>query len=168
MKTLMGNRPYAYVAPAVLLVITAAYVAVAHGYAPRAAMFPLIVGWAVLILLALDFMSRSKTNIGEAINVWLNGASSAEMNERKEENPIPLRTELAAFLVVAAFVAGMVFIGILYSVPIYTFASMRFLGKRSIKASAITAVAIGAFVYAMFIAFLGVELFPGILFGGQF
>jgi hypothetical protein len=165
MKTVFGAPLSAYTAPFVLLIAAVLYVGTAYTYRPAAAAFPLAVGWATIILLILDLISRSKTNLGEGVNLWLNGATSAEMAQKDKPAP-PVRRQAAAIFCVAAFVAAMILIGILYAVPPYVFFSMWLFGGKSLKVSAISAIGITLFVYLMFVAFLRVELYPGVLFGG--
>jgi hypothetical protein len=143
-----------------MVAITIGYLAIAYTYAPRARLFPVPVGWLMLLLLALDLVSRTKTPAGEALTRLLNPATEAEGAEPR----FPLPRQLSALLWVALFTAALVLIGIIYAVPLYVFGSMRFHGRKSYLTSLITAVCVTVFTWLLFGFALQVELYPGVLF----
>ena len=61
----------------------------------------------------------------------------------------------------------MVFIGILYAVPLYVFSSLYFRGKRSLILAVGVSAAATAMIWLLFQAVLGLELYPGMIFGGN-
>jgi hypothetical protein len=159
-KRVLGTPIVEYVPALVLVAVTMAYLATAYTYAPQARLFPVPVGWLMLLLLGLDLVSRTKTPVGETLTRWLNPAAEQEEAEAR----FPLLRQLSALLWVAFFTAALVLIGIMYAVPLYVFGSMRFHGRKSYLTSLITAVAVTAFTWLLFAFALQVELYPGLLF----
>ena len=160
MKRVLGTPFVEYVPALVMVAITIGYLALAYTYAPRARLFPVPVGWLMLLLLALDLVSRTKTPTGEALTRLLNPAAEAEGVEPR----FPLLRQFSALLWVAFFTAALLLIGIMYAVPLYVFGSMRFHGKKSYLTSLITAICVAAFTWLLFAFALQVELYPGLLF----
>ena len=143
-----------------MLAVTIVYLAVAYTYTEQARLFPVPVGWLMLALLALDLVSRTKTQTGEALTRLLNPAAEAQGAEQR----FPVLRQFSAILWVAFFTAALVLIGIMYAVPLYVFGSMRFHGRKSYLTSLIAAVCVTAFTWVLFAFALQVELYPGMLF----
>src|SRR5262245_14980320 len=143
-----------------MLAVTIAYLATAYTYSEQARLFPVPVGWLMLLLLALDIVSRTKTPTGEMLTRLLNPAAEAEGQEPR----FPLLRQLSALLWVAFFAAALVLIGIMLAVPLYVFGSMRFHGRKSYLTSLVTAAAVTAFTWLLFAVALQVELYPGYFF----
>ena len=74
--------------------------------------------------------------------------------------------QIGAVAWVFSFALAMLFIGILYAVPLYVFASLFLRGRRSLLLSAGTAALATAMIWILFAAILRLELYPGMLFGG--
>jgi hypothetical protein len=159
-KRVLGTPLVEYVPALVMVAVTMAYLVTAYTYAPQARLFPVPVGWLMLLLLGLDLASRTKTPLGETLTRWLNPAAEHEEAEPR----FPLLRQLSAILWVAFFTAALVLVGIMYAVPLYVFGSMRFHGKKSYFTSLVTAVAVTAFTWVLFAFALQVELYPGMLF----
>ena len=160
MRRVLGTPVVEYLPALVMLAVTIAYLTVAYTYTEQARLFPVPVGWLMLLLLALDLVSRTKTPIGETLTRLLNPAAEVE----GAEDRFPLLRQLSAILWVAFFTAALVLIGIMYAVPLYVFGSMRFHGRKSFLTSLVTAVCVTAFTWVLFAFALQVELYPGILF----
>jgi hypothetical protein len=142
-----------------LLIITVAYLIVAYQYSPASRAFPVMVAWLMIVLLALDLVSRTPTKFGRTVTRWLNPASAAETIHIN-------RQDLVAVLWVAGFVTALVLIGVLYAVLLFVFASARWRGKRSYTLSFVLAVSTTLFVWLLFTWLLRIELYPGLLSGG--
>jgi hypothetical protein len=160
MKRVLGTPLVEYLPALVMFAVTIAYLAVAYTYTVQARLFPVPVGWLMLVLLALDLVSRTKTPIGENLTRLLNPASEVEGAEPR----FPVLSQLSALLWVAFFTAALVLIGIMYAVPLYVFGSMRFHGRKSYLTSLVTAACVTAFTWLLFAFALQVELYPGALF----
>jgi hypothetical protein len=152
-----------YAPPLVLLAVTIIYLVTGYEYSSEARAFPVTVAWVMLVLVGLDFASRTKTPLGESLIRTLNPAATPEKVEQLPRYPI--LKQLSAIGWVVGFVALMVLIGILYAVPVYVFASMYVRGKRPLWLSAAVAGAATLFIWFLFERVLMLELYRGILFG---
>jgi len=143
-----------------LLIITIAYLMVAYQYSPASRAFPVMVAWSMIVLLALDLVSRTSTKLGRAVTRWLNPAIAAP--ETTHVN----RHDLIAVLWVAGFVTALILIGVPYAVLLFVFSSARWRGKRSYAVSFLLAVATMLVIWLLFTWLLRIELYPGLLLGG--
>jgi len=159
-KRVLGTPLVEYVPALVMVGMTIVYLAVAYSYTEQARLFPVPVGWLMLLLLGLDLVSRTKTPAGETLTRWLNPAAENEEAEPR----FPILRQLSALFWLAFFTAALVLIGIMYAVPLYVFGSMRFHGRKSYLTSLVTAAAVTAFTWLLFAFALQVELYPGALF----
>lgn len=162
MKRLFGAPIIGYLPAFVLMLLTAVYLATAYGYAPESRIMPVLVAWSMLVLLALDLASRTRTRLGRAVTRWLNPAAAGE-----EYGPrYPASQQVAAVLWLAGFAAALVLIGVLYAVPLYIVASLRLHGRRSYFFSLAAAAGVTLIVWLLFSVVLRLQLYPGLLFGG--
>jgi len=160
MKRVLGTPVVDYLPALVMLAVTVAYLATAYTYSVQARLFPVPVGWLMLLLLGLDLVSRTKTPVGENLTRLLNPAAEVEGAEPR----FPVLRQLSAILWVAFFTAALVLIGIMYAVPLYVFGTMRFHGRKSYQTSLIAAICVTVFTWVLFAFALQVELYPGALF----
>ncbi len=163
MKTLFGTPLAAYAPPFLLLLITIVYLVTGYEYSAEARAFPVTVAWAMLAFVALDFVSRTKTPIGESLLSPLNPAAAPDKVEHLPHYPV--LKQFAAIAWVLGFVGLMVLIGILYAVPAYVFASMFVRGRRPLWLCAAVAAAVTLFIWFLFERVLMLELYAGVLFG---
>jgi hypothetical protein len=163
-KQVFGT-PVADYLPAIgLLVLTIGYLITAYGYPPDARAVPAGVAWVMLALVILDLLSRTRTQFGMTLMHWLNPAGDpAAMKEHKR---YPVLKQIGAVLWIAGFAAAMLLIGILYAVPLYVFASLYFRGGRPLLLAVAVSAGATAMIWALFVAVLGLQLYPGMLFGG--
>jgi len=159
-RLFLGTPFISYVPPLALGIITILYLITAYTYSGVAGAMPIAVGWIMLVLLALDLVSRTKTGIGLAL---MRGLNPAAEHEDKEERS-PLKTQLSAILWPSAFTAALVLVGVLIAVPLYVLLSMRIHGRWSWLWSAITALITILCIYLLFEIALQVRLYPGVLF----
>lgn len=155
-----GGRPSltAYAPSAAAWALTCIYLATAYTYrsAPRA--MPLLVGWAVWILLALDLAALSPTRFGRALTSWLNPAR--ETPETGRRGFVRQVTVLGS---VGLLAASFALLGVLASVAIYVFGMIRYFGRRSPLLAALAAAALTSFVWVVFVRLLHIELYGGLL-----
>jgi hypothetical protein len=163
-KQVFGTPVTDYMPAMGLLVLTIAYLATAYNYSPDARAVPAGVAWVMLVLVILDLVSRTRTQIGTTLMHWLNPAGDPD--KMKEHKRYPALKQIGAVLWIAGFAAAMVFIGILYAVPLYVFASLYFRGRRPLLLAAGVSAAATVAIWLLFVAVLGLELYPGMLFGG--
>jgi hypothetical protein len=164
-KNLFGTPVSDYLPAAGLLVLTIGYLATAYNYSPDARAVPAGVAWVMLVLVGLDLVSRTRTALGATLMHWLNPAGDAD--KMADHKRYPALKQIGAVLWIAGFAAAMLLIGILYAVPLYVFASLFFRGKRSLLLAAGVSATATAMIWLLFVAVLGLELYPGMLFGGN-
>ena len=121
---------------------------------------PLLVGYAGLVLGALDLVSRFEGAVPNAVRITMGaGFSHPEITHNSK-----LSAELVQVGWMTLFVVMLLFIGVLPAVPVYVLASMRINGRRTWKESVIASVATLAFVFVVFEVLLAFELYRGVLF----
>ena len=159
MKQILGTRILDYLPALGLLGITILYLVTAYSYDARAREIPAAVGWVMLVLIVLDFVSRTKTAPGIALLRFLNPAAEENVEER-----YPMGKQISAILWVALYTVLLLLVGVMIATPLYVFGSMRFHGKRTYFTALLTAVLVTAFTWALFAFALRVQLYPGMLF----
>lgn len=164
MKQVFGTPVADYLPALGLLVLTIGYLVTAYGYTPDARAVPAGVAWVMLLLVTLDLVSRTRTQVGLTLMHWLNPAGDPEA--MKDHKRYPLLKQAGAVLWIAAFAAAMLLIGILYAVPLYVFASIYFRGARPLLVAVAVSAGATAMIWTLFVAVLGLQLYPGMLFGG--
>jgi hypothetical protein len=152
-----------YAPPLAAAVAASLYLAAAYGYSPDARAAPLLIGWSVVALAALDLASRTQTTLGRMLTRWLNPVGTGR---REGHAAYPLMRQITAIAWIAGFVAAFALIGALYAIPLYVFAATRWRGHRPWLACAISAAVTLAGVWLLFAKLLRLELYPGLLFGG--
>lgn len=165
MRRVFGTPVVEYLPALSLLIVTAAYLALAYGYTPMSRAIPVAVAWAVIALVGLDLASRTQTRFGRALIRWLNPA--ADPAQTASHPRYPASKQIAAILWIVGFTVALVLIGILYAVPLYVFASMRLRGRRPYLACLTVCGGSTLFIWLMFSVVLRLDLYRGILFGGH-
>ncbi len=161
-----GTPAIDYFPPIAAVAVAAVYLAAAYGYSPEARAAPLLIGWTVVALAALDIASRTQTPLGKTLMRWLNpGASRAHGGAAPAS--YPATRQIMAMVWIAGFVAAFALIGALYAIPLYVFAATRWRGKRPIIVCLISAACTLAGIWLLFSRLLRLELYPGLLFGGM-
>ena len=62
---LFGTDAGDYFPPVAAAAVAAVYLTTAYGYSPEARAAPLLIGWGVVVLSVLDFVSRTQTPPGK-------------------------------------------------------------------------------------------------------
>jgi hypothetical protein len=148
-----------YLPTVVAWIGTAMYLAVAYTYKPAPRAMPLLIGWAVWVLLSLDLAAMTPTMIGRNLTSWLNPA-----RDQDDRAVYPAARQLAALGSIAALTTGLILIGILPAVALYVFGVMRFFGRRPYRVAALTTAAVTLFVWLMLAQVLRIDLYPGLIF----
>lgn len=163
MKLIYGRPFTAYLAPLLLWAVALAYVGAALGYGPEARLLPLLVGFALLIMLPIDLISISRSSLGRKLSHSVNPAAAEE-----PEDLGGTRVQLKALGAMLAFAIALPVLGIALSIPLYVAGSMRLLGRKSWLQSCLTAAVVGIATYALFELALGIALYPGVLFAPRY
>jgi len=130
-----------YLPAAGLAIFTAIFLATAYRYPPQARAFPVAVASVTLFLVALDLVFRTDTKAGAATG-----------------------GQFRAVAWLSVFALMLVLIGILYAVPLYVVASLRFRGNRSWFTSLWIAAIVTAGIWLLFAVVLRLDLYPGYFF----
>jgi hypothetical protein len=161
-KRLFGTPLIDYLPALALLVLALVYLATGYAYTPQARAFPVTVGWATIVLVVLDIVSRTQTGIGETLTRWFNPAAKIAHDEKRPT--YPALKQISAVLWAAGFVVLIVLIGFIYAIPIYVIASMYFRGRKPLVLSVLVSAGVILFIWLLFTQLLKIELYPGILF----
>ena len=162
MKTLLGAPLAEYLFPALIWLLTLGFLLLAFRFSPLSREVPVLVGWVTLGLTTVDLFSRTRIPAAQALVRLLNpGVRAAE-----GKPPSPARIAMAIGGVVG-FVAALVLFGVLYAVPVFLFAALRWGGRCRWATSTVIAALVTAFIWGLFAGLLRLELFPGLLFGGD-
>lgn len=124
-----------------LAIFTVVVLIAAYGYPSQARAFPVAVAWVMLFLIGLDIFALKNA----------------------EDRPA-VAGQLRAVTWLAAFASALVLVGILYAVPIYIAASLRFKGHRSWITSLLAAAITTGGVWLLFAVVLRLDLYPGYFF----
>jgi len=160
MMRLAGAAVTDYVPALCVCGATAAFLGAAYRYPAQARAFPLAIGWVTIALALLDLISATDTNAGRGIKKWLNPSIASRAGSHS------FSSQLQGILWLAIFAALLVSIGILYAVPLYVFASLRWRGRRSWFKAVLAAGIVTAGIWLLFSVVLQLELYRGYLFGG--
>jgi Tripartite tricarboxylate transporter TctB family len=162
----LGTPALDYAPAFAATIVAAIYLAAASGYSPDARAAPLLIGWAVVALAALDFISRTQTTLGRTLMRWLNPVA-ARPRTGHGHAAYPVMRQIVAIAWIAGFVVTFALIGALYAIPLYVVAATRWRGGRPWLVCVISAACTLAGVWLLFSRLLRLELYPGLLFGGM-
>lgn len=150
--------------PLVLLLLSLGFVIVGFSYNAASRSVPELIGGAMLVLTTLDVVSRSPTRLGRLLVRWLNPAG---LSEGHETSPQLRRRQAVAMAGMVGFGSAIVWLGVLVSVPVFALVALRFGARRGIGFSLLVAAVTTLAIWALFTPLLGLQLWPGILFGGE-
>jgi uncharacterized membrane protein len=152
MARAFGTELSEYLPAAGAAAVAAVYLGAAYQYSPEARAAPLLIGWSVIVLAALDVVSRTQTPIGRALSSFLNPVTNRPRHGHGAA-PQPAGKQIMAIVWIAGFVAAFALIGATLAIPLYVFAATRWRGGRP-------------FAVCLLAWLLRLELYPGLLFGG--
>jgi hypothetical protein len=162
----LGTPAVDYAPALAAAAVAGVYLAAAYGYSPEARAAPLLIGWSVVGLAALDFASRTQTTLGRTLTRWLNPVA-ARPHAGHGRGAYPVTRQITAIAWIAGFVAAFALIGALYAIPLYVLAATRWRGGRPWFVCAVSAACTLGGVWLLFSRLLRLELYPGLLFGGM-
>jgi hypothetical protein len=151
-----------YLPPLLLFVLAAAFLWQAGSFNPASREVPQLVGWVMLVLTALDFVTRLPTKFGIVVARMLN--PSALSHFQGAVSPDRTRRQLVAVVALVVLTLAMLAFGILPCLPIFAFPALRFGARCGWLGSAAGAVLLTLGIWALFAKLLGLELYPGMLF----
>jgi hypothetical protein len=165
MARAFGTEISEYLPAAGAAAVAAVYLGAAYRYSPDARAAPLLIGWTVIVLAALDIVSRTQTSIGRALSGFLNPVTNRPRQSHGAA-PQPAAKQIMAIVWIAGFVAAFALIGAALAIPLYVFAATRWRGGRPFAVCLLSAAVTLAGIWFLFAWLLRLELYPGLLFGG--
>ncbi len=150
--------------PVLLFAVAVGFTALTGQFSPAARAVPRLVGLVVLLLCALDLLSRLDAPIGRALAGWLNPAGLTEPHQGVDR--ALMARQMAATGATIGFVAAFVLLGVLPAVALFGVLALRFGGRLGWRTGLATSAAMTGLVWLLFGRVLGLALFPGLLFGG--
>jgi hypothetical protein len=165
MKALFGAPPGDYLFPALIWLLALGFLVLAFGFSPMSREVPILVGWATLGLATVDLFSRTRLPAAQALVQLLN--PGVRKPDGKTDKAVSRQRLAMAIAGVVGFVTALVLVGVLYAVPVFLFAALYWGGRCRLATSLILVVVMTALIWGLFAGLLRLELFPGLLFGGD-
>jgi hypothetical protein len=132
-------------------------------YGERERQVPMLIGWSMVILCALDVIAATETRIGHAVKAFFAGTI---VGESASDAAQPVVKTLVAMAWPIAFVGLVVVFGFVAVIPFYVFLFVVIQGRKSIRLGVIAAACSTAFIYVVFGVLLRYEVYAGLVFGG--
>ncbi|MDH3532886.1 MAG: tripartite tricarboxylate transporter TctB family protein [Gammaproteobacteria bacterium] len=145
--------------PLALLIVVGLLIFWSYDYGETARRLPLLVSFGMLLLIALDILSRFHSKVGMAIRLAL----GAGFQDRELTHEPEWRAELVQVLWLALCVLGIALIGILPTIPLFIFSYMLIQGKQKIGFSLMIATLVLTVVGVVFELLLEYDLYRGML-----
>lgn len=154
------NRTASLISIAVLGAFAVLYVHFSYDYEPKVRTFPLLVGFAMVVFVALDFISHTNTALGRLVGTLVG------MDKPPEgDTSAPEASPIGALVWIPAYGVLVYLFGFLATAGLYMFISMAVFGKSAPLRAALWSVLLVAVVYVFFEVALGFRLFQGIVLG---
>ena len=146
--------------PILLAAFSALMIVWSYDYSETARNVPVIVGWVMLALSLIDMLSRMNLPFSKFLrDLW-----GADFRNREMKHNPAMKAELSQALWITGFVAGMLTIGILPSIPAFVVSYIAFQGGRRWIESIVAGGIVFGFVFIVFEVLLNYELYRGVLF----
>lgn len=146
--------------PLLLLTAVGLLIYWAYGYGETARQLPVLVGTGTAILVVLDILSRLHGKVAAVIRSVL----GAGFQDRELTLESRWQSEIIQFVWMFSCVVGIVFIGILATVPAFVLMYMFIQGKQSLLFSMTISLVVLVLVGLVFEVLLDYELHRGLLF----
>ena len=165
MTSTVASGWYGCVFPGVIWLAALGFLVVAYGFSPASGALPVLIGWTTLVLTGIDLFFRMQTPAARTVARAL--GVDAQVRAPETGQPVLSSRVVTAVAAVAGLAAGMVLAGILCAVPIFLFVALRWGGGRTRVTSLAVAVAVTALLWGVFAKLLRLEVYSGLLFGGD-
>jgi hypothetical protein len=142
-----------YLLPCLIWLLALGFLIEAHGFSAASGAVPLLIGWSTLVLTSID--------------VFLRVRSPADPGAADTEKKVAAARVAVAVAGVVLVVAGMTLVGILRTVPVFVFSALRWGGGRNLTTSLVVALVLTGLIWGTFGGLMRLELYPGLLFGGD-
>jgi len=149
--------------PLVLWLLALGFLVLGYGFPGGSATVPVLVGWLMLVLTTLDIATRLPGSLGRAVARVLNPAMAHHEAPSRERRT----RQMIAIFGLIAFVAALVLIGILPASAIFMLTALCAGARVRWWVGLAGAAVMAVLIWAVFHSLLGLELFPGLLFDGD-
>ena len=143
---------------AALGVFAIVFLWLAYGYPPEPRAFPLMIGWTMIVLVALDVLSHTDTALGRGVAAAVGKGEAGAQTGSASKSPA-----LFALVWIPAYGLLVYLIGFLPTAAVYMFVSTAVFGPARPLSGALQAVALTAVLWLFFELALGFTLFRGVL-----
>jgi hypothetical protein len=154
-----------YLFPGLIWLLALGFVVQAYGFAPASGAVPIMIGWTTVALASIDLFSRMRFPAARAVARFLSPDVQSPSAEAVE--PVSVARIATAIGGIVALAAGMVLVGILYTVPVFLFVALHWAGRRSLGTSLLLTVVVTGLLWGTFAGLLRLALYPGLLLGGN-
>lgn len=132
------------------------FVAIASGYNSKARMVPLVVGIPGIVLAAVELARSAREKKPEMVEV------------EEGEEPMTVqelhRREISMLLWIALLFLLLWLVGFLYTIPLYMILFIRARSREGWPLAIGMALGSWAFLHFLFVQFLKIQLYPGLIF----
>lgn len=149
--------------PLCIALLAVGFIWQARGFKPASGSIPLIIGWTVLMLAAIELASQSAGRVGTALNRLFAGKASHAPTLPAVQPGL----QLAAVLGLCALLAGVVLIGLVPASAIFVLVAFRFGANRPWWQAVLAGAVIAVMLWLAFGALLGLELPGGLIFNRE-
>lgn len=150
--------------PIVMLVFSITFLGWAYTYGERAQQMPVLVGWIMSVLCALDVVASSHSRAGNLVRALFAG-KRADHGAVKGTGRA-LGRSVVSILWPTAFISLVAVFGFLPVIPVYVFLFVVLQGRKSIRLGIAAAALTTALTFVLFKLALGYEVYQGLLFSG--
>lgn len=150
--------------PILMLIFGVVFLGWSYTYEAIEQQFPVIVGWALLVLGSLDIIACSGTKTGRVVAAFFTGQIVGEA--ARTDDGKSLAVVLTAMAWPVGFVAVVWIFGFILVIPVYVFAFVVVQGKKPVRMGIYAAMVSTGFAFIVFEVLLSYEVYNGLVFGG--
>lgn len=153
--------------PLVIMAVSVLILVTSYDYGEQSAAMPRAVAIIAIVLCLLELLTQGEHAAGRALRQVFSGSSAPQtpgFDGHAGERP-KIRHEFAAFAWIVGFLVFAIVAGFYVAIPVYVFSYLRFYARASTFVSAAMAIALVAFLFTLFRALLGYQIFGGLIAG---
>ncbi|MCG6875098.1 MAG: hypothetical protein LJE97_08395 [Betaproteobacteria bacterium] len=150
--------------PMAMLAFSIGFLGWAYTYGERAQQMPVLVGWIMSVLCALDVVASSRTRAGNLVRALFAGTRVDRGAVKGTGKPIA--RSVVSILWPTAFISLVAVFGFLPVIPVYVFLFVVLQGRKSVRQGLAAATFTTALTFVLFKLALGYEVYQGLLFSG--
>jgi hypothetical protein len=159
------NPGYGWLFPSLVWLLALGFLVKSYGLALGSGEVPTLIGWTTVVLTSIDLFSRTQLPAAQTLARLLNPNLPAGLTETADR--VSNARIATAVVGIVALAAGLVLVGVLYTVPAFVFIALFWGGGRRLLRSVLLAAAVTGFLWGTCARLLRLELYPGLLLGGS-